>query len=46
MSTLTVWCSEWYVVLFCVFYVCKFTFKEEEEGGCSVFLGLECEFTS
>jgi hypothetical protein len=33
-------------VLFCVFYVCRFAFKEEEEGGCFVSLDLGCELAS
>ncbi len=46
MSTLTVWCSKLYVNFFCVFYVCKFAFKEEEEDGCSVSLDLGCELAN
>ncbi len=34
------------MVLFCVFYVCRFAFKEEEKGGRSVFPNLGCEFAS
>ncbi len=46
MSTLTIWCLEWYVVLFCVFYVCKCKFKEEEEGGRSISPNLRYELAS
>jgi len=46
MSTLTIWCLEWYVVLFNVFYVCKFAFEEEKEGGRFIFANLGCELTS
>jgi predicted secreted protein len=46
MSTLIIWCLEWHVVLFCVFYVCKFTFKEEKESGHSISLDLGCELAS
>jgi hypothetical protein len=46
MSTLTIWCLEWYVVFFCVFYVCRFAFKEEEEGGRFISINLRCELAS
>jgi hypothetical protein len=29
-----------------VFYVCRFAFKEEEEGGCFVSPNLGCELAS
>ncbi len=45
MNTLTIWCSKWYVILFCVFYVCRFAFKEDE-GKLFVFPDLRCELTS
>jgi hypothetical protein len=32
--------------LFCAFYVCRFAFKEEEKGGCSVFPNLGCELAN
>jgi hypothetical protein len=34
------------VVLFCVFYICKFAFKEEEEGKRFAFPNLGCELAS
>jgi hypothetical protein len=46
MSTLTIWCLEWYVVFFCVFYVCRFAFKEEEERGRFISINLRCELAS
>ncbi len=32
--------------LFFVFYVCKFTFKEEKEDGCSIYPYLGCELSN
>ncbi len=46
MSTLTIWCAEWYVVFFGVFYVCRFAFKVEEEGGHYISINLGCELAS
>ncbi len=46
MSLLTIWCVEWYVVLFCVFYVYTLSFKEEEEGGRFISANLGCELAS
>ncbi len=34
------------MVFFCVFYVCRFAFKEEEKGGHSIFPNLRCELAS
>ncbi len=46
MNTLTIWCSEWYVIFFCVFYVCRFAFKEEKEDECFISPDLGCELAN
>jgi hypothetical protein len=37
---------KWYVVLFCVFYVYRFAFKVEKEGGRFISANLGCELAS
>jgi len=46
MNTLTIWCSEWYVIFFCVFYVCRIASKEEKEDEHFISPDLRCELAN